>query len=384
MNSWFNFLDSIPVYLRIIMSFGLSGIICFCSTPLVKAFAYKVGAIDVPKDNRRMHKKPIPRLGGLAMFTGFLISVLLFIPLESVIRGILFGVIIIVVLGIIDDVMALGAKLKFIVQIFAALVPVLFGVRIEHLPNFNPFSNDLYITFPNWISIPLTVLWIVGITNAVNLIDGLDGLAAGVSSIASFTLLIFTFLVPSSLDMSLLIAALAGCCIGFLPYNFNPAKMFMGDTGATFLGYILAIVSVQGLFKWYTIISFAVPFLVLGLPIFDTLYAMLRRILSGRSPMSADRGHLHHRLIDMGFSQKQAVAILYSISGLLGLSAVLLTNAGPYKVLFMILICVAVFFISVKFINILKSRKNSEDNSDVDQDTHEFEIIKDDEDKEDK
>ncbi len=384
MNSWFNFLDSIPVYLRIIMSFGLSGIICFCSTPLVKAFAYKVGAIDVPKDNRRMHKKPIPRLGGLAMFTGFLISVLLFIPLKSEIRGILFGVIIIVVLGIIDDVMALGAKLKFVVQIFAALVPVLLGVRIEHLPNFNPFSNDLYITFPNWISIPLTVLWIVGITNAVNLIDGLDGLAAGVSSIASFTLLIFTFLVPSSLNMSLLIAALAGCCIGFLPYNFNPAKMFMGDTGATFLGYILAIVSVQGLFKWYTIISFAVPFLVLGLPIFDTLYAMLRRILSGRSPMSADRGHLHHRLIDMGFSQKQAVAILYSISGLLGLSAVLLTNAGPYKVLFMILICVAVFFISVKFINILKSRKNSEDNSDVDQDTHEFEIIKDDKDEEDK
>ncbi len=384
MNSWFSFLDSIPVYLRIIMSFGISGIICFCSTPFVKAFAYKVGAIDVPKDNRRMHKKPIPRLGGLAMFTGFLISVLLFIPLKSEIRGILFGVIIIVVLGIIDDVMALGAKLKFVVQIFAALVPVLLGVRIEHLPNFNPFSNDLYITFPDWISIPLTVLWIVGITNAVNLIDGLDGLAAGVSSIASFTLLIFTFLVPSSLNMSLLIAALAGCCIGFLPYNFNPAKMFMGDTGATFLGYILAIVSVQGLFKWYTIISFAVPFLVLGLPIFDTLYAMLRRILSGRSPMSADRGHLHHRLIDMGFSQKQAVAILYSISGLLGLSAVLLTNAGPYKVLFMILICVAVFFISVKFINILKSRKNSEDNSDVDQDTHEFEIIKDDKDEEDK
>lgn len=384
MNSWFSFLDSIPVYLRIIMSFGISGIICFCSTPFVKAFAYKVGAIDVPKDNRRMHKKPIPRLGGLAMFTGFLISVLLFIPLKSEIRGILFGVIIIVVLGIIDDVMALGAKLKFVVQIFAALVPVLLGVRIEHLPNFNPFSNDLYITFPDWISIPLTVLWIVGITNAVNLIDGLDGLAAGVSSIASFTLLIFTFLVPSSLNMSLLIAALAGCCIGFLPYNFNPAKMFMGDTGATFLGYILAIVSVQGLFKWYTIISFAVPFLVLGLPIFDTLYAMLRRILSGRSPMSADRGHLHHRLIDMGFSQKQAVAILYSISGLLGLSAVLLTNAGPYKVLFMILICVAVFFISLKFINILKSRKNSEDNSDVDQDTHEFEIIKDDKDEEDK
>ncbi len=375
MNSWFTLLDTFPIYIRIIFSFVLSGAICYFSTPLVKAFAYKVGAIDIPKDNRRMHKKPIPRLGGLAMFMGFLISTLIFIPLENEIRGVLFGVIIIVVLGIIDDVLALGAKLKFLVQIFAAFVPVMFGVRIESLPNFNLFSDDMYISFPSWVSIPLTIFWIVGITNAVNLIDGLDGLAAGVSSIASFTLLIFTFLVPSSPAMALLVAALAGCCMGFLPYNFNPAKMFMGDTGATFLGYILAIVSVQGLFKWYTIISFAVPFLVLGLPIFDTLYSMLRRILSGRSPMSADRGHLHHRLIDMGFSQKQTVAILYSISGLLGLSAILLTNTGPYKVLFMLLMCVAVFFIGLKFISIVKSRKNTKD-VDTTQDTFEFEIIK--------
>lgn len=385
MNSWFGLLDSMPTYVKLILAFALSGIICFCSTPLVKSFAYKVGAIDVPKDNRRMHKKPIPRLGGLAMFTGFLISTLIFIPLESEIRGVLFGVIIIVVLGIIDDVMALGAKLKFAVQIIAAAIPVVLGVRIDHLPNFNPFSNEMYISFPDYISIPLTILWIAGITNAVNLIDGLDGLAAGVSSIASFTLLVFTFIVPSDPSIALMVAALAGCCIGFLPYNLNPAKMFMGDTGATFLGYILAIVSVQGLFKWYTVISFAVPFLVLGLPIFDTLYAMLRRILSGRSPMSADRGHLHHRLIDMGFSQKQAVAILYSISGLLGLSAVLLTNAGPYKVLFMLLICVVVFLISMKFISVLKSKKNNDETKCMDQDTHEFETIKsDDEDNEDK
>ena len=191
-----------------------------------------------------------------------------------------------------------------------------------------------------WLSIPISVFWIVGITNAVNLIDGLDGLACGVSTISSMTLLVIALTV-SEPDVAVLTAALAGACIGFLPYNLNPAKIFMGDTGSTFLGFILATVSIQGLFKFYTIISFAVPFLMLGLPIFDTSFAILRRLAKGQSPMTPDRGHIHHRLIDMGFSQKQAVAVLYVISAILGLSAVVLTTSGVVKaMLLLVALCV--------------------------------------------
>lgn len=166
----------------------------------------------------------------------------------------------------------------------------------------------------------------MAITNAVNLIDGLDGLAVGVATISSLTMLVIAMLVSENV-VALMMAALAGGCIGFMPYNLNPAKIFMGDTGSTFLGFVLATVSIQGLFKFYTIISFAVPFLMLGLPLFDTCFAILRRLAKGQSPMAPDRSHVHHRLIDMGFNQKQAVAILYVISAILGLSAVVLTTS---------------------------------------------------------
>ena len=326
--------------LPVILAMGVALVISFIATPLVKKLAYKVGAVDVPKDNRRMHDHPIPRMGGLAIFLGFLLSVLLFLDLDSQMRGMLLGASIIVVLGIFDDIYSLGAKLKFLIQIGAALVAVLSGSVIETLSNPNVFSADLYWDL-GWLSIPVTVLWIVAITNAVNLIDGLDGLACGVSTISSMTLLVIA-LVVSEGDVAILMAALAGGCIGFLPYNMNPAKIFMGDTGSTFLGYILAVVSVQGLFKFYTIISFAVPFLMLGLPIFDTAFAFIRRIAHGQSPMHADRSHVHHRLIDMGFNQKQAVAVLYIISAILGLSAVVLTTNGTVRaMLFLVALFVA-------------------------------------------
>ena len=315
-------------------------LVALVATPVVKSLAFKMGAVDVPKDNRRMHDHPIPRMGGLAIFLGFLLSVLLFLDLDEQLRGMLLGATIIVVLGIFDDIYSLGAKLKFLIQIGAALVAVLSGNVIETLSNPNVFSSDLYWDL-GWLSIPVTVLWIVAITNAVNLIDGLDGLACGVSTISSMTLLVIA-LVVSEGNVAILMAALAGGCIGFLPYNMNPAKIFMGDTGSTFLGYILAVVSVQGLFKFYTIISFAVPFLMLGLPIFDTAFAFIRRIAHGQSPMHADRSHVHHRLIDMGFNQKQAVAVLYIISAILGLSAVVLTTSGPVKaMLLMMALCFA-------------------------------------------
>lgn len=317
-----------------------AAVVAFITTPVVRSLAFKIGAVDVPRDNRRMHNHPIPRMGGLAIFFGFILSALIFIPLTTPLRGMLLGAVIIVILGIFDDIYALPAMPKFLIQILAALIAVLMGNRIDILSNPNIFSSDPYWVL-GWLSIPISVIWIVGITNAVNLIDGLDGLACGVSTISSMTMLVIALTVAEA-QVAILMAALAGACIGFLPYNLNPAKIFMGDTGSTFLGFVLATVSIQGLFKSYAIISFAVPFLVLGLPIFDTCFAILRRLARGQSPMAPDRGHIHHRLIDMGFTQKQAVAVLYLISAILGLSAVVLTTNNAMKaMLFLLALCMA-------------------------------------------
>ena len=319
----------LPTIGYVLLALILAAVVSFATTPLVKSLSVKVGAVDVPKDDRRMHDHPIPRMGGLAIFLGFIFSIVLLLPLDPPKQGMLLGSVIIVILGIFDDIYALGAKLKFVVQIVAALVAVLSGNQIRVLSNPNIFS-DSPVWQLGWLAIPITVIWIVALTNAVNLIDGLDGLSCGVSTISSMTMLVIALLVSEG-DVAMMMAALAGACIGFLPYNLNPAKIFMGDTGATFLGYILATVSVQGMFKLPTIISFVVPFLVLGLPIFDMTFAVIRRVSKGQSPMSPDRSHVHHRLIDMGFNQKQAVGILYVVSAILGLSAVVLTASNALK-----------------------------------------------------
>ena len=328
----------------IIAAFAVAAVLSYFFTPPVKNFAHKVGAIDVPKDARRMHKKPIPRLGGLAIYGGFLCSILIFGQLDETMLCVLLGAAIIVALGIFDDVLALGAKLKFVVQIVAAAIPVCIGdLQIGLFTNLNPLSDTPFVHL-GILAVPATIIWIVGITNAVNLIDGLDGLAVGVSSIAAITMLAVALL-TGNMPIAITMAALAGACIGFMPYNLNPAKIFMGDTGSTFLGYILATVSIMGLFKFYAVISFAVPFLILGLPIFDTANAIIRRVAAGRSPMSPDRGHVHHKLIDMGFNQKQAVAILYAISATLGLTAVVLTSSGEVKAIVLLLAVLAAILV---------------------------------------
>ena len=326
----------INVILRVGAALLMAGVLSFLSTPLVKALAKKVGAMDVPKDNRRMHDHPIPRMGGLAIFIGFLLSALIFSPgIDQGLKSILLGAIVIVILGVFDDRSALGAKLKLVVQLIAAAIVVFYGdLRIDRITN--PFGGSLYSYWDLGVfAYPITIIWIVAITNAVNFIDGLDGLACGVSCISSLNLLVIALLV-SDARVAILMAALTGACLGFVPYNFNPAKIFMGDTGSTFLGFMLATVSITGLFKAYTAISFVVPFLLLGLPIFDICFAVIRRVASGHSPMEADRGHFHHRLIDMGFSQKQSVAIAYVLTGILGLAAVLLTVSGAMKTLIML------------------------------------------------
>lgn len=326
----------------LVLCFSVAFIMALASTPLVKVFACKLGAIDIPDGNRRVHKIPIPRLGGLAIFFGFMVAVLAFANIDSQTRGILIGAMMIVAIGILDDVKQLKATLKLLVQIISAIVVVAHGVKISAIsvPTFIVEGGILPL---KWFSIPITIIWIVGVTNAVNLIDGLDGLAVGISSIATFSLF-FIAILAGEPNVAIISAALAGSCIGFLPYNFNPAKIFMGDTGSTFLGFILSVICIQGLFKGYAIISFIIPFLILGLPLFDTSAAIIRRIYNKKPIMGADRGHLHHKLIDMGFSQKQTVAILYVIAMLLGLSAVVLVEQGA-KVAFILIAIVLVLLI---------------------------------------
>lgn len=341
----------------IIGAFALSGVLSYALTPLVKRFAYRIGAVDVPKDSRRMHTAPIPRLGGLAIFIGFLGAMLVFYRFDLQMLSILFGGMLIVVLGIFDDVLALGAKFKFIVQIIAAAIPVCVGgMKIAFFTSFNPFSSNQYFSL-GIFTIPVTIIWIVGITNALNLIDGLDGLAVGVSSIAALTMLAVGLL-NFEISVAVVMACLTGACLGFIPYNFNPAEIFMGDTGSTFLGYMLATMSISGFFKFYAVISFAVPLLILGLPIFDTISAITRRVIDGRSPMSPDRGHVHHRLVDMGFNVKQAVAILYAISGTLGLAAVVLTTSGEAKAMLLLFaIILAILVGGFMFVNIRRASR---------------------------
>lgn len=339
-----------------LFAFILALAISFACTPAVRMLAIKIKAVDVPKDNRRMHKVPIPRMGGLAIFAGFLVSVLFFVPLGTEFRSILIGALILVVLGIIDDIVALKPKTKFAGQIIAALIPALSGVSIHGIVN--PFVPGQYSTL-GIFSIPLTVIWIVGITNAVNFIDGLDGLACGVSAIATVTMFIIAVLFGETY-IALMMAALAGACLGFLPYNMNPAKIFMGDTGSMFLGYILATVSIQGLFKFYAVISFAVPFILLGLPIFDTGFAIVRRLLKGQSPLQADRGHVHHRLIDLGFDQKQSVAILYTFSALMGLTAVILARTNESKLIILAIAVLVCFFLAMSLMSFEKHHRAEE------------------------
>lgn len=335
-------------YISIIMIFSIAFITSFFMTPFVKALAVKFNAIDVPEDNRRVHKKPIPRLGGLAILIGFLMGLICYAVIigftdtmifNGQILGLILGIVVIEFAGIWDDIKPIRAWTKLLFQIVAAGIVVGFGVRVEFLSN--PFVENGIIDLGIW-SIPLTMIWIVGITNAINFIDGLDGLAAGVATISSISLL-FIAIYLNQPQTIVLTTAVAGATMGFLPFNFNPAKIFMGETGSAFLGFTLGTISIMGLVKSYTAIAIIVPLIVLGLPIFDTAFAIVRRIIHGKSPMQADRGHLHHRLVDSGLSQKQSVIILYIISAFLGLAGIVLIETGIWK--FTLLIIAIVIFI---------------------------------------
>jgi len=332
----------------------LTLIICFLAaillTPVVKKLAFLIGATDQP-NQRKVHQKIMPRLGGLAIYISFLIGVFILQPNDSYLISvlnldgsihlpILLGSLIIILTGAFDDVKEISPRVKLLGQIAAALVVVVVGdLRVEFINL--PFGGQLDF---GYFSIPITMVWIIGITNAINLIDGLDGLAAGVSTIALFTIagMAYTMGNPYVMIMALILAV---STLGFLLYNFHPAKIFMGDTGALFLGYMIAVLSLLG-FKGVTFVSLIIPVIILGVPISDTLFAIVRRLVN-KQPLSApDKSHLHHCLLRLGYSHRQTVVLIYAMSGIFGLAAFIFSQAtlwGSTVIILTILIAVELF-----------------------------------------
>lgn len=357
----------------IAITFLLAFITAYVFTPYTVRLARKVKALDRPKDKRKVHKKIMPRLGGIAIVLGFLVSAMYLIIAMIIekkldiftnnyyikLLGFLAGIIILEIFCYLDDTKGIKPIVKLIGQLLAAIVVVASGIVMDTVI----IERAGTIISNEWILRIITVIWIVGITNAINLIDGLDGLSTGVSLISSICLIIIFILNSSPIISIILATALAGALLGFLPFNFNPARTFMGDTGSNFIGFTLAIISILGIAKTYTAIIVIAPLLVLALPIFDTSFAIIRRIIrekSFKAVFKADRGHLHHKLIDRGYTQKQAVFILYGISATFGLFAIILLESGIWKAISFALLVLAIVAIGYK--DIFRIRKDTSKN----------------------
>ena len=328
---------------------------------MVIAYSKKEGLVDIPNE-RKIHKKPVSRLGGVAiwsstMLTFFLLVLLSYYPYGSLLSGILLGGSLMFLLGLIDDVYNLNAKFKLFIQIAIVTIVYLLGVKIDTI--INPFGGVFEL---GWLSYPITLLWIVGICNAVNFIDGVDGLAGSVITVNSITLAIVAVSMTPSNSISALIAfILAGSMLAFLAYNFNPAKIFMGDSGALFAGFLLASLSVTGVMKTATLAIF-LPFVVLAVPIMDITFSSLRRILKGTSPFVADAEHIHHKLLKAGFSQNKTVAILTLVAIVGGAIATALVGSIGHYIVYMIVLLLIMFCLSL--ISITRKRDINLENKD--------------------
>ncbi|WP_434749169.1 glycosyltransferase family 4 protein [Paenibacillus amylolyticus] len=336
-----------------IIGFLVSMGLALALTPLVKKFAVRIGAMDTP-NARKVHTRIMPRLGGLGIFLAFIITVAALLPFVSAwfttrdmsfVSAFLVGGSIIVLIGALDDRFELSAKVKLLGQIVAASVVVFgFNIRVDFV---NIPFQDAYSSLETWVSIPLTILWIVGVTNAINLIDGLDGLAAGVSGIAIGTIAMMSFLMGNTM-IALMCLVLLGSIIGFLFFNFHPAKIFMGDTGSLFLGFSLAMLSMLG-FKQIAVVSFITPLIIIGVPLSDTLFAIIRRAVQRKPIFSPDKGHLHHCLRELGFSHRQTVLIIYGIAAFFGVLAIIQSSAAMFEANWVtfVVICIMMFFLQV-------------------------------------
>ena len=355
---------------NIAIAFILAFIVSFMLTPYTIKIADKIGAVDIPKDKRRMHTRKMPKFGGPAVIGGFLVSMIYLIIIMSIegsldlfteleygkkLLGVLLGIGIIAITGILDDIKTLKPWQQLLGQVLAATVVVSFGTKIEHLNI--PFLYRIGLS--EVFSTIVTILWIVGVTNAINLIDGLDGLSSGISLISCISLLIIFLMNDSPMIATVIVTAMSGALVGFLPYNFSPAKTFIGDTGSNFLGFMLSVVSILGVAKTYTMAVIVLPVIVLGLPIFDVMFAIIRRIIKGKSIKAVfkpDKGHLHHKLVAKGFSQKQAVLILYGLSASLGMFAIILFDSGIWKALSFLLMIIAA--VGIGYRNFIKEKES--------------------------
>lgn len=341
--------------IQYITAFGIALIISIGLTPAAKWFAGKFKVMDNP-DERKVHSENMPRWGGIAIYLGFILGVIALyayprfhellafrhkvfekkelvdiLSLNNQFMGILVGGTIVFILGLVDDKKGVPALPKFLIQIIAALSVINYGVNIPglNLPFFGGFVN-----FPLWFCQLITVFWLIGFMNTINLIDGLDGLAAGVVAIASATFLIVAILQSDTKIIlfskqlklaAILCAALTGTCIGFLYHNFHPAKIFMGDSGSQFLGFMLGAITVIGTLKTTAVVALIIPITVVALPVLDVAFSILRRFRKKVPIMSADKGHFHHRLLNLGWTHREIVLLVYVITFVLSLIAILLT-----------------------------------------------------------
>ena len=316
--------DELQATPEVLYGAAIAFIIVMLLTPAVGGMARLLGAVDRP-DARRLNRRPIPRLGGLAIFLGILVPALAFLDLSGESRGVLLGAAVATVVGAVDDFRGLSPPTKLAGQFVAASIPPMFGVWIDHFTF--PFLG--VVDLPAWIGVPLSMLFIVAVMNMVNFLDGLDGLAAGVCGIAGVTYAILALSLGKP-DPAILSAIVAGACLGFLRHNFFPARIFMGDSGALCLGFILAAVSIQGLFKTASTVVLLLPLLVLAVPIIDTSFVVARRLKHNRPIYAADRSHLHHRFMNIGFSQRRAAVTMWlwcaSLAG-----AALATRFVPFR-----------------------------------------------------
>ncbi|CAH0118044.1 MULTISPECIES: glycosyltransferase family 4 protein [unclassified Paenibacillus] len=338
-----------------VFGFAIALVFALGLTPLVKKFAVKIGAVDVP-NARKVHTRTMPRLGGLGIYGAVIITFLLIYPWipdsifdtvreANLMKALLVGGSIIVLIGALDDRFELSAKVKLLGQIVAACV-VVFGFDVTvNFVNI-PFGSG-HISMPDWIAIPLTIIWIVGVTNAINLIDGLDGLAAGVSGIAIGTMLVMAF-VMGNWEVVLISLVLLGSVVGFLFFNFHPAKIFMGDSGSLFLGFSLAMLSLLG-FKQVAVVSFLTPLLIIGVPLSDTFFAIVRRWRNKKPIFAPDKGHLHHCLRELGFSHRKSVLIIYGIATFFGVLAIIQSIAAVHEANWVtfIVVCIMLFSLQI-------------------------------------
>lgn len=334
----------------------LAALITYITMPLVRRLSVRVGAVANP-GGRRHHKNVIPLSGGVAIFIGFMIGVLFLNNTSNEVIGLLIGASIITGVGLIDDIFELPPIAKFFGQIIATLVVISAGVRVEFIGNLGNGNDGLY--YLGFLSLPFTFFWIIGMTNAINFLDGLDGLAGGVSSIAAATLGVIS-LITGRYDTAVLCFMLSAAAFAFLPHNFTnhpKRKIFMGDAGSGFLGFSLAVLSVMGIVKMAAAFSMLVPIIILAIPIFDTAFAIIRRLIAGKSPFEADRLHLHHRILDKGLSNNQTTFMIYGITIILSIIAVISMNLDGRSILLIFIATALAFLIFLWKFGLIKVNK---------------------------